>query len=140
MNQTAVQGVRPWEQPFWKPAPGQAGILFYLVVIHALAVIGLILFPLPSWKTLGLAILLAGFGGLGTTVCYHRALAHHTVKLNKFMEQLLVFGAICNGTGDPASWVAYHRHHHSHTDTPPNFSCMEGGIGKIRRKLAGGVS
>ena len=127
MNQTAIQGVRPWEQPFWKPAPGQAGTLFYLVVVHVLAVIGLILFPLPNWKVLGLTILLAGLGGIGTTVCYHRALAHRTLKLNKVIEHLLVFWAMFNGSGNAASWVAYHRHHHSHTDKPEDISSPKQG-------------
>ncbi|MBI4464051.1 MAG: hypothetical protein HY647_05050 [Acidobacteria bacterium] len=127
MNQTAIPGIHPWEQPFWKPAPGQATILLYLVLIHVLAVMGLILFPLPHWKTLGLAILLAGLGGLGTTVGYHRALAHRTLRMNKFMEQLLVFGAIFNGAGNPASWVAYHRHHHAHTDMPEDISSPKQG-------------
>ena len=29
---------RPWELPFWKPAPGKRLIFFYLVLIHTLAV------------------------------------------------------------------------------------------------------
>ena len=31
MSQAAIPGIRPWEEPFWKPAPGKAGILFYIV-------------------------------------------------------------------------------------------------------------
>ena len=83
MSQTAIQEIRPWEQPFWKSAPGKGAVLFYLVLIHLLAIIGLILFPLPSPKVFGVALLLAAFGGFGTTVCYHRLLAHRTLKLNK---------------------------------------------------------
>src|SRR5213593_59409 len=30
MSQTAIQEVRPWEQPFWRPARGKEGILSYL--------------------------------------------------------------------------------------------------------------
>jgi fatty-acid desaturase len=120
---TAVQSVaRPWEKPFWKPAKGKAGVLFFLVLIHVLAVVGLILYPVPRLPILGLAILLAAFGGLGTTVVYHRALAHRTVKLNPVVEHLLVFLAMFTASGSPASWVAYHRHHHSNTDTPDDIS------------------
>jgi len=46
MNKNATDGIRPWEQPFWRPARGKKGILLYLLLIHILAVIGLILFPL----------------------------------------------------------------------------------------------
>ncbi len=122
MSQSTIQEIRPWERPFWRPARGKAGVLFYLVLIHVLAVIGLILFPLPSLKVLFFA-----FGGLGTTVCYHRILAHRTLKLNKVIEHLLVFWAMFNGSGAPASWVAYHRHHHSHTDTPEDISSPKQG-------------
>ena len=124
---SAAQQVRPWERPFWKPAPGKGMVLFFLVLIHVLAITGLILFPLPSLKVLGVAVLLAIFGGLGTTVCYHRLLAHRTLKLNKFVEQALIFWAIFNASGAPASWVGYHRHHHSLTDTPDDISSPKQG-------------
>ena len=127
MSQAAIPGIRPWEEPFWKPAPGKAGILFYILLIHVLAVIGLILFPLPGWKILSLALILAALGGLGTTICYHRMLAHRTLKLNKVIEHLLVFWAMFNGSGAPASWVAYHRHHHARTDTPEDVSSPKQG-------------
>jgi stearoyl-CoA desaturase (delta-9 desaturase) len=54
-------------------------------------------------------------------------LAHRTLKLNKVLEHLLVFWAMFNGTGAPASWVAYHRHHHSRTDTPGDISSPKHG-------------
>src|SRR5713226_7251581 len=114
MSKTAIQEIRPWEQPFWKPAPGKAGILIYLVLIHVLAVVGLIFFPLPSLRVLGLTLLVTALGGFGTTVCYHRMLAHRTLRLNEMIEHFLVFWAMFNGSGSPASWVAYHRNHHSH--------------------------
>lgn len=122
MNQTASLESRPWEQPFWKPAPGKWLVFTHLVVIHALAIIGVILFPFPGAKVLGAALLLTILGGFGTTVCYHRLLSHRTLKLNKIVENILIFWAMLNGSGAPASWVAYHRLHHSHTDTPDDIS------------------
>ncbi len=38
MKKTAINKTRPWEQPFWKPAPGKRVILAYLLLIHVLAV------------------------------------------------------------------------------------------------------
>jgi stearoyl-CoA desaturase (delta-9 desaturase) len=127
MSQTAIEPIRPWEQPIWKPARGKAGILFYLVLIHILAVTGVILFSLPSLKVLGIAILLVALGGFGTTVCYHRLLAHRTLQLNKIIEQALIFWAMFNGSGAPASWVGYHRHHHARADTPDDISSPQQG-------------
>jgi stearoyl-CoA desaturase (delta-9 desaturase) len=102
-------------------------VLFYLLLIHVLAVVGLVLFPLPSMRVLGLAILFAAFGGFGTTICYHRMLAHRTLRMNKAIEHLLIFWAIFNGSGTPASWVAYHRLHHARTDTPEDISSPKQG-------------
>jgi stearoyl-CoA desaturase (delta-9 desaturase) len=127
MTDSTTQVKRPWEQPFWKPAPGGARALSYLVLIHVLAIIGLILFPLPSLKVLGISLAILALGGLGTTVAYHRVLSHKTLKLNSFIEQVLIFFAVLNGSGHPVSWVAYHRHHHSSTDTPDDISSPKQG-------------
>jgi fatty-acid desaturase len=138
MELVATQEVRPWERPFWKPVHGKEGVFAYLVLIHALAVVGLVLFPLPSLKVVGLALLFIAFGGLGTTVCYHRLLAHKTLKINRFVEQFLIFWAVFNGSGHPASWVAYHRLHHSGTIFPVPNKAVSGGLtcaGCIRRSL-----
>ena len=83
MSDTIFQETRPWEQPFWKPAPRKGSVLLYFVLIHLLAIIGLILFPLPSLKVLGVALLLAVLGGLGITVCHHRVLAGHERALKE---------------------------------------------------------
>jgi len=127
MSHTSIQQIRPWHRPFWKPSPGKTTILIYIVLIHVLAAIGFILYPLPSLKVLGVSLLFAGMGGIGTTVVYHRLLAHRTLKLNKFVEHFLIFWAVFNGGGAPASWVAYHRHHHSRTDTPEDISSPKQG-------------
>src|SRR3954467_15758515 len=86
MSTTADTSLAPWAKPFWKPARGKEAVLFYLVAVHAIAVVGLVLFPLPSLRVFLLALGLACIGGLGTTVCYHRALAHRTVKLHPTVE------------------------------------------------------
>src|SRR5882762_1799895 len=72
MELIATQQERPWDRPFWKPVHGKEGVFAYLVLIHVLAVVGLILFPVPSLKVVGMTLLSIAFGGLGTTVCYHR--------------------------------------------------------------------
>ena len=127
MSETAIKDIRPWERPFWKPVHAKGAVFFYLILIHVLAIIGLILFPLPGLKVLTLTLLLTALGGLGTTVCYHRMLAHRTLKVNKAVEHLLIFWAMFNGSGAPASWVGYHRQHHFRTDTPEDISSPKQG-------------
>src|SRR5260370_14364815 len=118
MESTVTQLERPWDRPFWKPVHGKEGVFAYIVLIHVLAVIGLILFPLPSLKVVAMTLLSIAFGGLGTTVCYHRMLAHKTLKTNRFIEQFLIFWAVFNGSGLPASLVSYHPLRHSISITP----------------------
>jgi fatty-acid desaturase len=86
MNRIAIDAIRPWEQPFWRPARGKAAAFFYLLLIHVLAVVGLILYPLPDIKILGLAVLFTALGGFGTTIAYHRMLAHRTLNVNRIIE------------------------------------------------------
>ncbi len=124
---TTIQEIRPWDRPFWKPTPGKGGVFFYLIAIHALALAGLILFPIPRLSVLIPTLILTALGGFGTSVCYHRMLAHRTVKLNKVIEQVLIFCAMFNGSGAPASWVAYHRQHHARADTPEDISSPKQG-------------
>jgi len=113
---------RPWARSFWRPARGDGKVLFWLVMIHLVAAVGLFLDPLPSWP-IGLAALaLTWIGGIGTTVCYHRSLAHGAVKLNPVVRSILIFFAILNGSGTPMGWTANHRRHHATSDTVEDVS------------------
>lgn len=122
MSASAETDQAPWERPFWKPVPGKEAVFFHLILIHVLAVVGLILFPAPSLKIFLLALLFANLGGLGTTVCFHRALSHSTLKLHPVVEHFLIFWTVFNGSGNPISWAAYHRKHHAKSDTPEDIS------------------
>ena len=113
---------RPWTKPWWQPSEGNGATLFYIVMIHALALVGLVLFPLPGWRVLGVALAVAAIGGVGTSVCYHRCLAHRTLRLNPVVENVLIFFTIFNASGAPLSWVAQHRHHHAKADTVEDIS------------------
>jgi fatty-acid desaturase len=131
-NPTSVEGrtkstvpttyVEPWIRPWWQAAEGRGGALFYIVTIHALALVGIILFPLPSWRVLAVAAVIAAIGGVGTSVCYHRCLAHRALRLNPVVENILIFLTIFNASGAPLSWVAKHRHHHAKADTAEDVS------------------
>ncbi len=114
--------LRPWERGWLWCAPGQGPVLFWVIFLHVTAVAGLLLLPLPSLTVLAIAFALVFLGGLGTTVCYHRALSHRAVTLNPVVEQVLIFLAMFNGSGDPRTWVGVHRLHHATSDTDDDIS------------------
>jgi fatty-acid desaturase len=113
---------RPWARPWWQASEGNGAVLFYLVTVHVLALVGVVLFPLPGWRVLAVALAVAAVGGIGTSVCYHRALAHRSLRLKPAVEQVLIFFAIFNASGGPVSWAANHRHHHAKADTAEDIS------------------
>jgi len=112
----------PWKQPWWRATPGDGPVLFWVILIHVTALAGLILTPLPGWRVLLAATVLHFLGGLGTTVSFHRGLAHKSVRLHPVVRNILTLFAMLNGSGSPLSWVAYHRLHHAKSDTPDDIS------------------
>jgi fatty-acid desaturase len=119
---------RPWDWPWWRTSPRQAGILAWIVLIHGVALAGLIMYPLPGWPIFLAALALAWLGGIGTTVCYHRAIAHRALRLNPLVRCVLTFFAIFNGSGAPVSWTAHHRLHHASADTDDDISSPRHGF------------
>ena len=120
---------RPWAKSWWRPAPGEARTLFWLALIHITALVGLLIVPIPSWPVAALAFALTWIGGIGTTVCYHRSLAHRSLKLNPVVRSVLTFFAVLNGSGTPTGWTANHRLHHASSDTVDDVSSpMIGGF------------
>jgi stearoyl-CoA desaturase (delta-9 desaturase) len=112
----------PWLWPWWRPAAGEQLTLLWVVLIHMTAVIGLSLYPLPGWPLFFATYALAWVGGIGTTVCYHRALAHRALRLRPIIREILIFFAVHNGSGAPLSWTANHRLHHATADTAADIS------------------
>jgi stearoyl-CoA desaturase (delta-9 desaturase) len=113
---------RPWANRWWRPAPGEAKTLFWIALIHVTAAIGLFVAPVPSWPIALTALVLTWLGGFGTTVCYHRSLAHRAVQLHPWVRHILTFFAVLNGSGTPSGWSANHRLHHAHSDTVDDVS------------------
>jgi fatty-acid desaturase len=118
----------PWKRSWLYCARGESATLGWIVLLHASALVGLILIPLlggslwPGWQVALAALLLTQLGGLGTTIAYHRALAHGGVKLRGPLEHVLIFFAMLNGSGRPQTWVANHRLHHATSDTDEDIS------------------
>jgi len=113
----------PWKMPWWRASSVRDySILFWICLIHITAAIGLVLCPIPGWRVMLGAIALMFIGGLGTTVAYHRAIAHRSLTLNPWARAVLIFFAMFNGSGAPISWAAGHRLHHAKADTPDDIS------------------
>ena len=122
MRSTQLVDQQPWMHPWWQYSVGNGPVLLYFVLIHSLAVVGLILFPLPGLKVLAVTLAIAAIGGIGTSVCYHRLLAHRALRMNPVVENILIFFTIFNASGEPMGWVANHRHHHARADTAEDVS------------------
>lgn len=112
----------PWEWPWWRTTRADAIILPWIILIHVTALAGLILFPLPGWRVVLGAIAIAWLGGIGTTVGYHRALAHRALRPHPVVRAVLIFLAMFNGSGSPTTWTASHRVHHANADTLDDVS------------------
>jgi fatty-acid desaturase len=121
-NATSVQTLPAWKRSWFYCAPGEVPTLLFIIFIHVAAVLGVIFLPLPPWPVLVIAGAALFLGGLGTTVCYHRALSHRSFKLNPVVEQVLIFFAMANSSGNPLTWVANHRLHHQVSDTAEDLS------------------
>jgi fatty-acid desaturase len=115
-------GPEPWNVAWWKTAKGDAPTFYYILLIHALALVGVIFFPVPGWPVFLATVALGWIGGLGVTVCYHRSLSHTALRLNPVVRHILIFFAMFNGSGAPASWTANHRQHHSKVETSEDIS------------------
>jgi fatty-acid desaturase len=113
---------RPWTKPWWYTTAGDGPTLFWMILIHTGALLGLVLAPLPGWPIFFAAYALYFLGGLGTTVGYHRAITHRSLKLHPVARNVFIFLAMFNGSGSPLSWAAYHRLHHAKADTPEDIS------------------
>ncbi len=79
----------PWTWPWWCPMTGQYLTFFWAMLIHMTAIVGLVLYPLPGWLLFLTAVALTWLGGLGTTVCYHRGLAHRALRLHPVVRDIL---------------------------------------------------
>jgi len=112
----------PWKWSWFRCRERERRTFLWIVAIHAFAVAGAVLFPVPGWEVFVGALALTWLGGLGTTVGYHRGLAHRSVRLHRAVESALTFLAMFNGSGAPASWAANHRLHHAKADTAEDIS------------------
>ena len=67
---------------------------------------------------LGFLVIGSVLGMLSLELGYHRLLAHRSFKTHPWLQTLLAIGASMQGQGRVTHWVANHRRHHVHSETP----------------------
>lgn len=89
-----------------------------VIPLGLMHVLGFALAPFYfSWT--GLAVALVGayvIAPLGVNLTYHRALAHRSLRLPRWLERSLVVVGVWSFQGPPIPWVTIHRLHHRHSD------------------------
>ncbi len=113
---------KPWKRSWFYCARGDVSTFAWVVALHLVGIGGLFFVPAPTWPVVVGALALIVLGGLGTTVCYHRALTHGGLELHPLIKHPLIFFAMLNGSGTPLTWVANHRLHHATSDTAEDIS------------------
>jgi len=101
--------------------PKQQRIAFLTIVGPALGTaVAVALAAARGFGPLDLAFLLVGatLGMLSLEIGYHRLLAHRAFKTPNWLRNLLAIGASMQGQGRVTHWVANHRRHHVHSETP----------------------
>lgn len=96
--------------------------MIWIAGIHVLAVAGLLISHAPSLALVIASLLLNVPGAIGLTLAFHRSIAHRSVVFAPRLEQTLIFWAMFNGAGSPASWAAAHRLHHRFEDAERDVS------------------
>ena len=87
-----------------------------MIVFHLGAVAALFMF---TWQGLAASLLLWWISGsLGIGMGFHRLLTHRGYKTPKAVEYFLTVCGLLTLEGGAIDWVATHRIHHAHTETP----------------------
>jgi stearoyl-CoA desaturase (delta-9 desaturase) len=87
-----------------------------MIVFHLGSIAALFMF---TWQGLAAALLLWWISGsLGIGMGFHRLLTHRGYKTPKAVEYFLTVCGLLTLEGGAIDWVATHRIHHAHTETP----------------------
>jgi stearoyl-CoA desaturase (Delta-9 desaturase) len=71
-----------------------------------------------SWVDLGLLVGMYFMTSQGITVGFHRLFTHHSFETNRVVQVILAALGSMAVQGPLMQWVAFHRLHHQHSDTP----------------------
>ncbi len=71
-----------------------------------------------GWIEVALFGVMFAWVTIGLEVGFHRLFAHNAFKTSKPVEAFLWISALMSGQGRGLYWMATHRRHHAHSDTP----------------------
>lgn len=101
------------------------GMLLGVLLFHILAVGAIFTFSWPG--LIAFLVMTVITGCLGITLGFHRLLSHRSFTASKPLKYFLAFCGCLALQGGPLRWVATHRLHHKHADTPNDpHSSQEG--------------
>ena len=67
-------------------------------------------------------------GIFGSSIGFHRFLAHQSFKTSRFWEVLMIIFGSLSGQGSAIFWVGLHKHHHRVSDTSADLHSPTNGI------------
>lgn len=114
------------ELPHRSPSQGQASLGMRMVTLAAIVIpfLGLVAAPFFlwgwgfSWTDLGLLLGMYFLTALGITVGFHRLFTHRSFETYTWVKFILAVLGSMAVQGPMFKWVALHRRHHQHSDTP----------------------
>lgn len=103
-------------RPLWLRATRVGFSLSPLVAVHlALGAIPFVEFTV--WSAVAIVVVTRVIG-FGITVGFHRYFSHRSFKTTRWFQFLLACAGSAALQKGPLWWVAHHRLHHKHSDTP----------------------
>lgn len=100
--------------PTFSPTPRK---IFTVQLLSWLAIIWF--YSTVSWPWILLSIVFyILYAGAGVALTFHRILSHGAFRVRPLMRKALIVLASYANVGSPITWVAVHRAHHRHCDTP----------------------
>ena len=103
--------------PFGLSAPVVWINVIKMLVIHAMALVGLVLVPRAKWGTILMIPVFYLIGGLGVTAGVHRLWSHKSYKAKLPLRILLMCFNCVSFQNDILEWCRDHRVHHKYSET-----------------------
>ncbi|XP_031565068.1 stearoyl-CoA desaturase 5-like [Actinia tenebrosa] len=107
------------QQPEKKPFKRQIVWInvVFMILLHLMALYGIVLFPRLKILTMLWVILCHHFGGLGITMGAHRLWAHRSYKAKWPLRLILMVSNSMAAQNDIFEWSRDHRVHHKYSET-----------------------
>lgn len=104
----------------------------YLPILGSIATVAYAAYAGFGWVEVAVFLLMFAWVTLGLEVGFHRLFAHNAFRASLAVQGFFWKSALMSGQGRGLYWLATHRRHHAHSDTPddphsPYFRTGSGG-------------